>query len=262
MSYQFGHVERDQRIDYVEEPVGDEYYPPRRLWPGALLAVGVMAIFAGGLWFAYHEGTKHAAITASATPDQVPLIRADTDPVKVKPDKAGGMNIPDKDDPLYSLRPGSSPAEHILPPPEAPAPRPIAPPSPPPAIAAPANQPASAPISAPPQVAALPKPAPKPVEPAPTADPAAKPADAAASAPTRIGLASLRSPEEARDEWQRLKRENGDLLGKFTAVAVRADLGDRGIYYRVEAGPVGDRAAAIRLCKALKERGLGCNLVQ
>ena len=53
-----------------------------------------------------------------------------------------------------------------------------------------------------------------------------------------------------------------DLLGKLTAVAVRADLGERGIYYRVEAGPVGDKAAAVRLCKALKERDLECQLVQ
>jgi cell division protein FtsN len=59
-----------------------------------------------------------------------------------------------------------------------------------------------------------------------------------------------------------VKRANADLLGKFTAVAVRNDLGDRGIWYRVEVGPVGDRAAALRLCKALKDRDLGCQLVQ
>ena len=252
MSYhQFGHIDPNERLDYAEEPPPDDELPPRRHLAGAALAVGVMAIFAGGLWFAYHEGTKHASITASASPDAVPLIRADTDPVKVKPDKAGGMNIPDKDDPLYSLRPGTTPAEHILPPPEAPAPRPVAPPpAPPPAVAAAPT----APATAPPQVAALPKPTVKPTE-APT-----KPVGAEAT--IKVQLASLRTPEEARDEWARLKRENGDLLGKFTAVAVRADLGERGVYYRVEAGPVGDRAAAVRLCKALKERDLGCQLVQ
>jgi hypothetical protein len=263
MSYhQFGHVERDERIDYAEEePPGDEL-PPRRPFGAAILAVGVMAIFAGGLWFAYHQGTKHANVTTAAvSPEQVPLIHADTDPVKVKPDKAGGMNVPDKDDPLYSLRPGANSAEHILPPPEAPAPRPTAPPPAPAVTAAPSVSGAPAPLPAPPQVAALPKPAPKPPEAAAKpADPAAKPA--AAGAPMRVQLASLRTPEEARDEWARLKRENGDLLGKFTAVAVRADLGERGIYYRVEVGPVGDRPAAIKLCKALKERDLGCSLVQ
>jgi hypothetical protein len=253
MSYQFGHVDRDERIDYGEEPPPGEELPPQRRPLGmAILAVGAMAIFAGGLWFAYHQGTKHAVVSAAAPPDQVPLIHADADPVKVKPDKAGGMNVPDKDDPIYALRPGAN-AEHILPPPEAPAPRPIGPP-PPPANAAPTAQPA--PLPAPPQVAALPKPAPA----AKSVDQAAKPA--ATGTPTRIQLASLRTPEEARDEWARLKHEHDDLLGKFTAIAVRTDLGERGIYYRVEVGPVGDKAEAAKLCKILKERGLGCSLVK
>jgi hypothetical protein len=279
MSYQFGHVDPDERLDYAEEPPGDEQ-PPRRLLPSVLKGAALVLVFVGGLWFAYHQGAKHAAVTApsntpsasgspstsstpsaaaQAVPANVPLIRADTGPVKVKPDKAGGMNIPDRDDPLYSMRPGTPPAEHILPPPEAPQPRPTAPPPPPqvaqvltPPSVQPAPFPAPLPAPAPPPVAAAPRPAPKPPE---TAQPAA------AGPPTKIQLASLRSPDEARDEWQRVKRDNGDLLGKFTAVAVRADLGDRGIWYRVEVGPVGDKAAAVKLCKALKERDLGCQLV-
>jgi cell division septation protein DedD len=251
MSYQFGHIDRDERIDYSDERPPDDELPRRRHLGGAVLAVGVMALFAGGLWFAYHEGTKHAT-TSAAAPDQVPLIRADGDPVKVKPDRAGGMDIPDRDNPIYSIKPGASPTEHILPPPEAPSPRPTAPPVQ--TAAAPqlsAAQPA--PMLTPQQVAALAKPAAKPAEPA---------AKAAATDGMRIQLASLRTPDSARDEWARLKRENADLLGKLTAVAVRADLGERGIYYRVEAGPVGDKAAAVRLCKALKERDLECQLVQ
>lgn len=276
MSYQqFGRVDPEERLDHSEEPAaagdgGEEYYAaPRRLLPGAAVAVGVMAVFAGGLWFAYHAGEKHAATTvatvapastaagsdrAAATNAQVPLIRADSDPVKVKPEKAGGMAIPDRDDPIYSMRPSASPAEHILPPPEAPAPRPVAPPPQVAAVPAPAPavQPAPGPLPAPPQIAAQPKTLPKPA-------PAAKPETA--GPPVKVQLASLRNPDEARDEWTRVKRENSDLLGRFTAVAVRADLGDRGTWYRVEVGPVGDRAAALRLCKALKERDLGCQLV-
>jgi cell division septation protein DedD len=252
MSYQFGHVDRDERIDYVEEPPPDDEYPPRRPLSGLLLAVGVMTVFAGGLWFAYHEGAKHAANVAPSS-DGVPLIRADTDPVKLKPDHAGGMDVPDKDNPIYSARASANPSEHILPPAEAPAPRPAAAPIqtlaiPPAAPATPSARPA--PTQTPQQIAALPRPA---------AEPVAKPVPGAA---LRIQLASLRTPEAARDEWARLKRTNGDLLGKLTAVAVRADLGERGVYYRVEAGPVADRAAAARLCNALKERGLGCSLVQ
>jgi len=282
MSYQqFGHVDPEERLDHSEElQEPEEEYAPRRRLPAVALAVGAMALFAGALWFAYHEGAKHASglvastgTTGSAAPSSagaaananVPLIRAGTDPVKVKPEKAGGMNIPDKDDPLYSFRPGASSTEHILPPPEAPQPRPVAPP--PPVTAAPqvaqvpsADAPTAfpPPLPAPPQVGPRARPEPKPTDAVKSAE-AAKPV--ASGPPTKIQLASLRSPDEARDEWARLKHENADLLGKFTAVAVRADLGDRGIWYRVEAGPVGDKAAAVKLCKALRERDLGCQLV-
>ena len=268
MSYQFGHVDPEERLDHAEQAAPEDGdYAPRRFLPAALVAIGVMTVFAGGLWFAYHAGEKHAAGVVAApssstgttgnTGSQVPLIRADTEPVKVKPEKAGGMNIPDKDDPIYSLHPSANVAEHILPPPEVPAPRPTAPPPAPPvqtaaspATSTPKIEPGPAP--APPDAAqrAVPKPAP----------PAAKPV--AAGPPVRIQLASLRTPDQAREEWARLKHDNSDLLGKFTAVAARADLGERGIWYRVEAGPVGDRAAALKLCKALQERGLECQLVQ
>ncbi|HXC28940.1 MAG TPA: SPOR domain-containing protein [Stellaceae bacterium] len=275
MSYQqFGHVDPEERLDYSEEPAPlAEEYAPRRTLPGALLVIGLMVTFAGGLWAAYHAGVKRGETTvgapasagapaaqagpsSAATPSssagaanaQVPLIRADTSPVKVKPDKAGGMAIPDRDDPIYSMRANPNQAEHILPPPEAPAPRPVAPPPQPPQVAA-VPQPPAAPAAPPAPAAVAPKPAPAPKT-------------EAAGPPVKVQLASLRTPDEARDEWQRVKRENDDLLGKFTAVAVRADLGDRGIWYKVEVGPVGDHAAALRLCKALKDRNLGCQLVQ
>lgn len=284
MSYQqFGHVDPEERLDYSEEPApgdGEEYYAPRRLLlPGLMLVVGVTAAFAGGLWFAYHAGVKHGetAVATTAAPAsvatstaasgapaaanaQVPLIRADTNPVKVKPDKAGGMTIPDRDDPIYSMHASANQAEHILPPPEAPAPRPVAPPPPPqvaalPPRAAPGIEPGPTPLPlpGPPPIAAQSRSEPKP---------AAAPKPEAAGPPVKVQLASLRTPDEARDEWQRVKHENNDLLGKYTAVAVRNDLGDRGIWYRVEVGPVGDRAAALKLCKALRDRDLGCQLVQ
>ncbi|HWB52113.1 MAG TPA: SPOR domain-containing protein [Stellaceae bacterium] len=273
MSYQphgqqFGHVDPEERLDYAEAEPPEEEYEPRRRLPMIALAAGAAALFIGGLWFAYHEGAKHAGVSVASgssgnAADNVPLIRADTEPVKVKPDKAGGMSIPDKDDPLYTMGRGGN-AEHILPPPEAPQPRPVAPPPPPqPTAQAPASIPPAGayppPLPAPPPVSVQAKHAPKPAE---AAKPAKSAAPAAGGPPVKVQLASLRTPDEAREEWQRLKHENADLLGRLTAVAVKADLGERGIWYRVEAGPVGDRAAAIKLCRALKERDLGCQLVQ
>jgi hypothetical protein len=246
MSYQFGHVDPNERLNYAEEPQYEEELPPRRNLAGPAMILGVMALFAGGLWFAYHEGTKHpnvAAVTSSTT-DSVPLIRADPAPVKIKPDpsKIGGMDIPDKDNPLYGARPGSQLVEKILPPPEAPGPRPTAPPPP---VAVP---PAAV---APPPVAAVPKPVTKP-----------GPLQTTMPDGVRVQLASLRSPDAARDEWVRLKRDNPDLLGKLTAVAVRADLGERGIYYKIEAGPLPSKDAASRLCSQMRQRDLDCQLVR
>jgi hypothetical protein len=45
-------------------------------------------------------------------------------------------------------------------------------------------------------------------------------------------------------------------------VAVRTDLGDQGIYYRIQAGSFGDAAAAEKLCGELKRRKLGCILAR
>jgi cell division septation protein DedD len=247
MSYQFGHVERDERIDYADQPQFEGEPPLRRSLSGPVLVVGMMALFAGGLWFAYHQGTKHPAITAGTTAaDSVPLIRADPQPVKVKPDpgKIGGMEVPDKDNPLYGARPGAPSVEKILPPPEAPGPRP---PPPPPAAAAP---PAAA-IAPPAPAVAAPKTTPKP-----PAQQGTLPDG------VRVQLASLRSAEAARDEWTRLKRDNLDLLGKLSAVAVRADLGERGIWYKIEVGPLPSKEAAARLCSEMKQRDLGCQLVR
>jgi len=247
MSYQFGHVDPDERIQYVEEPQDEPYQAPPRRLPGAALVLGMMALFAGGLWFAYHEGAKHAVSSAPASSDSVPLLRADTQPVKVRPDHAGGLDVPDKDNPLYSARSGA-PVEKLLPPPEAPQPRPSAPP---PQALNPPLAAAQAPVFA------------NPAPPAQPAAPPAKPAqNTAAPDGVKVQLASLRTPEAARDEWARLKRENADLLGKLNAVAVRADMGDRGIYYRIEAGPLASKAAADKLCGALRQRDLGCQLVR
>src|SRR5437763_3404502 len=139
------------------------------------LAIGVMAMSAGGLWVGYR-------FSAGRTPSgEIPLIHADADPIKIKPDDPGGMEIPNRDRFVFNPT-GNMPVERLLPPPETPLPRPaptnVAPPSIGPAtvavvpqvpLAAPAPNPAPAPapstvptVSAPPppQVAAVPTPAP------------------------------------------------------------------------------------------------------
>jgi septal ring-binding cell division protein DamX len=245
----------DDRFGPVGEDRADEFSRADRRLPTIFLSALAMALFAGGLWFAYVQGTRHAAVTASG--DSVPLIRADERPAKVRPDQPGGMTIPDQNVSLYDEKPGGAPVEKLLPAAEQPMPRPApakeaAAPAPPAASAtqSPATQPTAKPAA---------KAAPKPTVAAP-----AKPAAPAAvpGGKVQIQLGSVRSPEAARDDWARLKRENTDLLGNLTAVAVRTDLGDKGIYYRVLAGSFGDAAAAEKLCGELKRRNLGCILAR
>jgi cell division septation protein DedD len=278
---------RQRQGDYEEQDhflgvVGDhdrvaELSEQRRFLPTALITAAAMAVFAGGLWFAYVQGTRHAAAPIAAD-GNVPLIRADQRPVKVKPDQPGGMEVPDRDKLVFNEKAGGPPVEKLLPPAEKPEPLPApqskavisfppipAPPSlsvtPTPIIeAAPKPEPET---PAPTKVATA-KPAPaKPAgapKPATTATPVSAPGGAAGA--IKVQLGSVRSPEAARDEWQRLKQGNSDLLGRFTAVAVRAEVPDKGTYYRIEAGPVGDAAAAGRLCGELKKRNLGCTIVR
>jgi hypothetical protein len=244
----------------------DEFVRPRRRLPATLLTVVVMAVFASGVWFVYQQVPRHIAGTGPG--DAVPLIRADDKPTKIKPDQPGGMAIPDQNASIYNEKPGTPAVEKLLPPPEQPMARPVAPKEPAatagpiafPAPTAAASQPAAPAVPAPQQQAAAapaPKAAPKPEI---KATPAAAPVKALPAAPARLQLAALRSPEAAKDEWARLKREHPELLGKLTAVAVRADLGDKGVWYRVQTQEFPDGAAAERLCADLKKQKVGCSL--
>jgi hypothetical protein len=256
--------DRNDDFTLVGEEREDAYGAPpsdRRLATVALTML-VMALFAGGLWFAYHLGARHATGGSA----DVPLIRADRTPDKIKPAEPGGMQIPDQNVSIYDEKPGVSPIEKLLPAPEEPLPRPesLPSPEPPPAALAPPPVMAASPPVAPsgPAVAAHDSVAP------PLAVASPEPA-AAPTAPHRSGfgqievrLASVRTPDAARLEWARLKLENPDLLGRLHAFAVRGQQGDHATIYRIEAGPFADAAAAAHLCDQLRQRHRGCIVVR
>jgi hypothetical protein len=284
MAYNLGQIDPEERTELYADQREEEYAPrPRRLLrvAGALI---VMGVFAGGLWFAYVEGVRHAGLSGGG---DIPLIRADTRPMKVKPENPGGMQIPDRDMLIYGQQ--RPQVEHLLPPPEQPMARPAPPPpSPPPsrpqvqpaAMAPPAASPAASDETGPPGPAATMLPAPSasaqpPLSPAaaaaarelapiPVSNPAVLGARAAATkaGTLRLQLGAVRSETEARANWERLKRQNADLLGKLSAVAIRADLGDKGVYYRIQAGPVADPSTADRICGGLRQRRLACIIVR
>jgi cell division septation protein DedD len=214
-----------------------------------VLAVGVMAMSAGALWIGYRLTLNRS------TGAGIPLIQADIQPVKVKPDDPRGMEIPNRDRLVYNQK-GAEPAERLLPPPEAPLPRPAT------------------------GTAGQAPPAPGTALPAQTAQPPAKPPTQAQAAPApiaippqtalagiegkgfRLQVGAVKTPESARQDGDRIKRQNSDLLGSLSLGAERVDLGDRGIFYRIQVGPIADGAEAERLCAQLRRRNVGCLIVK
>jgi hypothetical protein len=85
---------------------------------------------------------------------------------------------------------------------------------------------------------------------------------ASAGGPYRIQLASTRDAATARSEWLRMQHAHAELLGTLSPVFARADLGAKGIYYRIQAGPLRDRAAAQKLCTSLHAANVGCLIVK
>lgn len=124
------------------------------------------------------------------------------------------------------------------------------------APAANANASASAPLSLSPQAA-------------PAAAPASRVASTTA-APTQIApatsssggylvqIASQRNEADAQASFRALQGKYPSVLGSRTATIKRADLGEKGIYYRAMVGPFGSPDEASTFCGNLKSAGGQC----
>jgi hypothetical protein len=77
----------------------------------------------------------------------------------------------------------------------------------------------------------------------------------------RIQLASVKTEEQAQATFARLQKAHGDVLATLSLQAQRVDLGDRGIFYRVQAGPL-DEAGAAAACAKLKSRSVDCLIIK
>ena len=74
----------------------------------------------------------------------------------------------------------------------------------------------------------------------------------------KVQLYSARSRDQALAAWGRLSSEEKELLGSLSHRVVKAEIPKRGVFYRLWAGPLADKAAAKRLCALLKGRGRDC----
>ena len=238
-----------------------------------ILAVIVsFGFFAFIIWFSYQQGYQEGS---ESTP---PLITTDVNPTKVRPDKPGGMEIPDQDKLVYNRVDPSAQeptVERLLPPPEKPLPRgqsgqelpePSFPKTgkfsdiPVPVI----------PKQLPPQFesdqAAPPPPVPQaqkprqlvPVPPAASQQQVVAPATGG----YRVQIGAFRSEDAARTAWTRVQAQHKDLLATMTPSFQRADLGPKGIFFRLHAGPLANESDAKNICAELAKRKTGCLVIR
>ena len=73
-----------------------------------------------------------------------------------------------------------------------------------------------------------------------------------------VQVSSQRNEADAQASYRALQGKFPSVLGSRTPVIKRADLGDKGVYYRAMVGPFGSRDEASQFCNSLKTAGGQC----
>jgi hypothetical protein len=212
--------------------------------------------------------TESAAVERLLPPPENPLPRPEPPPPPAAIEEPPATDTPSSGAPVPLTRSTPNVEQPGLP--EAPAVAPSSPPAPPPRAAAAPPPPAPRATTPPPQTAAPPPPSAQrnappsqqpPQQTAALPPPSAPPAASPGGGNFRLQIASVKSEDAAKAEFQRLQKRYPEALGGLGVAYVRVDLGDKGIYYRVQAGPV-DEARATSICSSLKSQSVGCILVR
>lgn len=278
-------VSFDDDLDEIDEFDEDDAEEERGLSGLVVLLMGVVMLgaLASVVWIAYKQGIRNGQAQQGA-----PYVAADPEPLKIENRVADAANGDDLA--VYDSLGGeeTAPVEVIAEGPEEPVARdaedPIG------AIASSAGEPtgladdavadriaelAEADAAAAPDDAAAAAPAAP--ETKPTPQPATPPTAASAgssSAPQTptvtfksggalggshlVQIGAFRSEAEAEGQWTRLEGKLGDYLDGKSEDVERADLGDKGVYYRLRIGPFASSDEAKTYCAGLKERGTDC----
>jgi len=224
----------------------------------------------------------------------VPVVQADSGPLRVKPANPGGLQVAGAGNEIFSGGSDTT-VDRLAPPPETPDPqglRTAAPPKAAPALLTrgPASDAAAqgiAPVAAgsTPVAASQAPPGPAPAvaarTPAPAAAPiaaAAKPAVAAAAPTARaaeapvaavergaaskgavVQLAALTSEPAAKAEWERLAKRWPDLFGGHQPAFSKIEHGGQ-VFWRVRTGGFDGVGQATVFCQRLRAKGGGCSV--
>ncbi len=73
-----------------------------------------------------------------------------------------------------------------------------------------------------------------------------------------VQIAARQSEDEARRAFSELQRRYPHLLGSYQPTIQVADLGAKGVWYRVGVGPIDQKATAAAFCEQLKSAGGDC----
>ncbi len=239
---------RPQRREYSEGP---------QILRMAVLAGGAAAVL--GLGYAGYSMLNRG-------PRVVPVIEADSRPIRVRPDNPGGMQVAGAEEQILGGD-DSGKADMMAPAPEVPQPQILRaqiqaarqPVPPPVAPALPPAQPVS--LSAP--LAPLPAvisaaPEQRPAALAKPLAPVRPPAPLAAGGP-EVQLAAMDSEAAAMAEWQRLAKKMPELLGTRHPAVLRTDREGK-TFYRLRTSGFSDVAQATTFCTQVKAKGAGCSI--
>ncbi len=239
---------RPQRRDSIFDP---------QMRRTALLAVGGVVVVALGV-------AGYLALPRHST--GIPVIEADSRPLRVKPDNPGGMQVIGVEE-----QSATGQSDVMAAPPEAPqvqalraqiqAARQAAAPPPPPVMPA-VITPSQPPVS---QQAALPVPLPVPAQrvvlpPVMTRAPAIRPPVAAvppSAGGTEVQLAAMETERAAMAEWSRLSKRMPELFASHHPSVFEAQR-DGKTLYRLRTGGFADIAQATAFCTQVKSKGGGC----
>jgi len=284
-NYDRGVYEPSDEVRVFDGSEEDEDVEGSRLPLLIVLALLVLAMFGGLVWLAYTQGVARGR-------GETPVLTAASGPERVAPPQgSGGNTVPYQGFKIYEqpAPPDDSADNTAQPAKSAAAPAPVAakPAPPAPVPAKPAEVPAKPAASTPPKsvatliqqanstpVAEAPKPVAKqapaplggPATGAPrqlnAATPAATPlpeaAKPAASGGYVLQIGAYKSQADADAAWKVYKVKHAALLSAYSDDVQRADLGEKGTWYRLRISGFADKDMASSLCDRLKADGGAC----
>jgi len=202
--------------------------------------------------------------------DTLPIMRAEESPFKIKPEEPGGMAVPNKDSTIFETlneEPEEKTVENLLEEPEVPVKKEevftdeeddevaqVAESVPQPEPAPVAKEEPVAPIKV---VEAKPEPAPAPVA---VKKETPKAEVSMSSGKSYIQFAAVKSDADAKAKWSKLQSQYS-VLQSLALRVQKADLGSKGTFYRVQAGPMSlDQAQSV--CSKVKASKGDCLVIK